>query len=155
MSNTSKNTFNKESNTLDNKHRQMVKYLTTSKDTLNHILLDIDNSDMPKYMSESILYVQLSDAETFGVSVLEAMSCGIPVVTSRSGAFPEVIGNQGIFVNHNDYLEVADVLLDLLLNKQDYIKKLGIYLSVRVKNLFSYEERRRKLSYYFTKYLNN
>ncbi len=37
--------------------------------------------------------------EGFGMPVLEAMACGTPVVASRAGALPELLGNAGILVD--------------------------------------------------------
>ncbi len=34
-----------------------------------------------------------SYGEVFGLIVIEAMACGTPVITSRDGAFPEIITN--------------------------------------------------------------
>ncbi|HWH12782.1 MAG TPA: glycosyltransferase, partial [Solirubrobacteraceae bacterium] len=34
--------------------------------------------------------------ETFGLAAAEAMACGLPVVASRIGALPELVGDEGL-----------------------------------------------------------
>ena len=48
------------------------------------------------------LYIDPSLYEGFGYQVLEAMSCGIPVITSNVTSLPEVSGNAGIIMDPND-----------------------------------------------------
>lgn len=46
--------------------------------------------DLPRYLRLADLYVTASLHEGFGVPLIEAMACGIPVVAGRSGAMPWV-----------------------------------------------------------------
>jgi glycosyltransferase involved in cell wall biosynthesis len=62
------------------------------------------------------IYCQLSMRESFGLSVLEAMSYGcIPVVT-ETGALPEVIGNTGYFTEYGDVKKTVSALKRALEN---------------------------------------
>jgi glycosyltransferase involved in cell wall biosynthesis len=48
--------------------------------------------------------------EGFGITALEAMSAGVPVVASTAGALPEVIGDAGLLVEPTDADALADAL---------------------------------------------
>lgn len=50
-------------------------------------------------MRHATLFVLPTLYEGFGLSVLEAMSVGTPVVTSNRSSLPEVVGNAGILIN--------------------------------------------------------
>jgi glycosyltransferase involved in cell wall biosynthesis len=57
-------------------------------------------------------------AEQVGASALQAMACGLPVVSTRSGSIPEYIpeGVAGILVQEQDASALADALVTLLSN---------------------------------------
>ncbi len=48
--------------------------------------------------------------EGFGMTVLEAMACGIPVITSNVSSLPEVAGDAGILVDPMDVQSIADAV---------------------------------------------
>jgi glycosyltransferase involved in cell wall biosynthesis len=58
--------------------------------------------------------------EPKGLSVLEAMACGIPVVQPGRGAFPEIVARTGggVLVAPDDTQAIAGALQDLLLDRQ-------------------------------------
>lgn len=48
--------------------------------------------------------------EGFGLTLLEAMGCGTPVVTSNVASMPEVVGEAGLLVNPLDVWELAEAI---------------------------------------------
>ncbi len=58
--------------------------------------------------------VQPSLLEGFGLPAVEAMACGTPVIASRAGSLPEVIGEAGIFFDPTDVPAIARSLAELL-----------------------------------------
>ena len=52
--------------------------------------------------------------EGFGLPAVEAMSCGVPVLASRRGSLPEVVGDAGLFFEPEDPLAIAACVLSLL-----------------------------------------
>jgi glycosyltransferase involved in cell wall biosynthesis len=60
------------------------------------------HDDLVPWYKKTKIYCQLSYRESFGLALVEAMSCGcIPVTTDR-GALPEVIGDCGLVVPYDD-----------------------------------------------------
>lgn len=51
----------------------------------------IPNEDVPEYLNNMDIFVALSRSESFGVAVLEASACEVPVVVSDVGGLPEVV----------------------------------------------------------------
>ena len=62
----------------------------------------VDNNDIAPLYSAASLFVFPSILEGFGLPVLEAMSCGTPVIGSNSSSIPEVAGDAGVLVDVTD-----------------------------------------------------
>jgi glycosyltransferase involved in cell wall biosynthesis len=76
--------------------------------------------------SLSVMSVPATYGEAFGLYVIEALACGVPVVQPRSGAFPELIEatGGGILCEPDDPQSLAEQL-ELLLTDRDHARALG------------------------------
>ena len=65
---------------------------------LNYVPYD----DLPGIINQAIALVFVSQAEGFGLPVLEAMACGTPVITSDRSSMPEVAGDAALLCDPTD-----------------------------------------------------
>lgn len=92
-------------------------------------------------MQECRIYLQPTLAEGFGVAILEAMSCGAPIITSPVGAVPEVVGDTSLFVNGADVTQIVNATITLLGN-ESIAANLGMLARKRAVSLYSYDRRK-------------
>ncbi|MGH7151860.1 MAG: glycosyltransferase, partial [Planctomycetota bacterium] len=75
-------------------------------------------SDVPDLLRAADVFVlpSLDDREGFGIALLEAMACGLPIVASRAGGIPEAVpdGSAGTLVPPRDPVSLASAILLLL-----------------------------------------
>jgi N-acetyl-alpha-D-glucosaminyl L-malate synthase BshA len=92
-------------------------------------------------LSIADLFLMPSQSESFGLSALEAMACGVPVVSSNAGGLPELNlhGETGYIAEIGDINKMADYSLDLLENKNKY-KIFAENARERAVTLFSSEK---------------
>jgi glycosyltransferase involved in cell wall biosynthesis len=75
--------------------------------------------DLPLFMNGAEVFVFPSLYEGFGLPVLEAMSCGTPIISSNCSSIPEIVGSAGILVDPNDIHALADRIIYLLKNEEE------------------------------------
>jgi glycosyltransferase involved in cell wall biosynthesis len=74
----------------------------------------VADQDLPALLSGAEAFAFPSLYEGFGLPVLEAMACGVPVVCSSTSSLPEVAGNAALLVDPVDVEAIAAALLRLL-----------------------------------------
>src|SRR5579863_2787005 len=71
----------------------------------------LSEAEKIRVLQDACAYVQPTKHECFGVAIAEAMSCGIPVITSRVGAVPEVVGECGLYADAEDSPRIKEHLI--------------------------------------------
>jgi len=74
----------------------------------------IREQDKAPLYSAATVYTFPSLYEGFGMTVLEAMACGTPVLTSNVSALPEVVADAGVLVDPYDTDAICQALAELL-----------------------------------------
>ena len=67
----------------------------------------VDDNELAFIYKKALALVFPSLLEGFGFPVLEAMNCGLPVITSKYGSLAEVAGNAGILVDPQNTGEIS------------------------------------------------
>lgn len=84
----------------------------------------VDEGDEPALYRLASCFVYPSRYEGFGLPVLEAMSCGTPVVAADSSSLPEVVGEAGFLVPPDNARQMAGAILATL-NQDDVARELS------------------------------
>ena len=95
-----------------------------------------DEALAPVY-SGATMFLYPSLYEGFGLPVLEAMQCGVPVVTSNVSSLPEVVGNAGIMLDPRDGAGLSQAMFDIY--SDETLRERLALQGVAHANTFSWE----------------
>ena len=88
----------------------------------NNVLIDAFRlQDMPKiYAASQVCMYPSSACEPFGLTMLEALSSGKPIIVTKTGGMPEIIedGINGFIVPVKNFESLASRVIQLLANKE-------------------------------------
>jgi glycosyltransferase involved in cell wall biosynthesis len=82
------------------------------------ILDYVPHGDLPALYNAASIFVYIPFYEGFGLPPLEAMQCGVPVITSNTSSLPEIMGDGGIMVDPLD-IQGIENKINLLLTDED------------------------------------
>lgn len=109
-----------------------------------------DPSALTAYYRAADVFVLPSRAEALGLTIIEAMSCGLPVVASNAGGIPEVVedGVSGLLFEAGNADALAEKLASLL-GDPALRARLGVAGAARAKQRFSvHAQAQSYLAYY-------
>ena len=100
----------------------------------------VPHSEMPEVFQSADIFVLPSLREPFGVSILEAMSCGIPVIATNVGGIPDIIDNEvdGLLVEPENLRQLEKAILTLL-EDETMRRRLREKALEKIQNKFDYE----------------
>ncbi|MGE5626790.1 MAG: glycosyltransferase family 4 protein [Solirubrobacterales bacterium] len=113
----------------------------------------IQTRDLPFLYNGAELFVYPSFYEGFGLPPVEAMACGIPVISSNAASIPEIIGTGGILVNPRDTVELSHAM-DNVLSDKALAEAMCLNGIVRSSN-FNWESTAKKTLEFYSKISSN
>jgi glycosyltransferase involved in cell wall biosynthesis len=92
------------------------------KDLIKNIVLTgyVINTDLPAIYSLCTIFLYPSLRESFGIPMLEAMGCGVPVITSNTSSMPEVAGDAAHIINPHRPEEITQAIIKILADATYY-----------------------------------
>lgn len=95
--------------------------------------------ELNKTIYNSDVFILLSDHEGFPMTILEAMSAGLPIIASSVGGIPEEIDSScGILVNNNKK-EISEAIIKLV-GDIELRKNMGEKSKDKIRNNFSFDK---------------
>lgn len=112
---------------LDYDQVELSKLLVEIKnpDLINSIILTgyVVNTDLPAIYAQCDVFLYPSLRESFGIPMLEAMSCNVPVITSNTSSMPEVAADAAHIIDPFKPEEITQGILKIL-NDENYRNNL-------------------------------
>lgn len=102
-----------------------------------HGWLDNNGKEYKDLLEQSAIFVLASEAESFGMVIVEAMSAGCAVITTNTSGCADVIGDVGILVNPKDSADLK-IKLDSITKDQNKLIELQKLATERVKMLYDW-----------------
>ena len=100
----------------DGPEKEKAEYLCQELGILDKVIFFGNSNEIDKILCLTDLFLLPSETESFGLAALEAMACGVPVISSNSGGLPEVNfdGISGYLSAVGDTEEMAQNALKIL-----------------------------------------
>lgn len=108
---------------------------------------------LPYLYSASSLFVYPSFYEGFGLPPVEAMACGVPVITSNTTSIPEIVGDSAILINPKDTDELYNSMLMVL--KDDELKDSLILKGLMKASELNWSQTGKQTLIAYNKIINN
>ena len=117
-----------------------AKYIIEEFDLNSEIIMPgwVEEEDLPYIYSGAQAFIFPSKYEGFGIPIIQAMACGVPIICSNIPVLKEVAGEAAMFFNPDDKRDIAKAMVEIASNKK-LRQELIIKGNKRVKE-FSWEK---------------
>lgn len=136
---------------------EKINYLIKKFDIKSNVKFLGFRNDVKEIMSISDLLVHSTITEAFGLVLLEAMSLGLPIVSTRVEAIPEIVPEPDNFLVDLNDLESFKKYVNLTLERTTKIRKEVAKRNIKFarKKKFTTNERTREMFNYFQQIIDN
>jgi glycosyltransferase involved in cell wall biosynthesis len=121
------------------KNKHFVESLKTYKYREDVVLTGyLDEEELVKVVGSAYGLIYPSLWEGFGVPVLEAMRCHVPVITSSNSAMQEIAKDAALYVNPGDHKDIAEKMM--LLYKDENLRSQLIQKGEKICDQYSWDK---------------
>lgn len=88
----------------------------------------VDGKTFKKLHEDSDLFIFINVDQSWGLAVFEAMSCGLPVIVSKSVGATEILSNNenALFVDPMNVDEIIATIIGLMTNEEQYLQIVDV-----------------------------
>ena len=83
----------------------------------SHFIGEINQQKVIKTLKNFDIFVFASSSETFGISLVEAMAIGMPIVCSNKSSLPEILEDGGLYFNPKNDFQLSKQIELFIKNK--------------------------------------
>ena len=96
-----------------------VKYVIEEFNLNDEVIMSgwLEEEDMPIILQAASAFIFPSKHEGFGIPILQAMACGVPVAASDIPVFKEVARDAVLYFDHRDKLAISEAMARLVIDK--------------------------------------
>jgi len=94
-------------------------------------------NELRKILGAALALTYVSYFEGFGIPIVEAFCCGVPVITANVTSMPEVAGDAALLVDPFDPSSIADAMHKI--NEDDILRNELIHRGLRRKDVFNWQ----------------
>ena len=124
----------------DGELKENVEKYAVYKGVDKYIIFTGVRNDIKNILNGVDLYISPSKNEALGISILEAMACGIPVIATNVGGTSEILGKDNEFlVDYGDKDKAVCDILKIYNNESNIKEKISSSGRRRIKDIFSLE----------------
>jgi glycosyltransferase involved in cell wall biosynthesis len=126
--------------TADHMYQALMERLARELGVDARFLGPVSDESLVRYYSSSLALVLPSSDELFGLVLIEAMACELPVIANRARGIPFAVddGMTGFLVTPGDVKQLSD-RLQLLLSNHEIAEKIGVAGRRKVLEKFTWE----------------
>ena len=96
----------------EKKYYESLQSLVIKKGINNKVIFTggVNHKEVAGLYQNAFLFVYPSHYETFGLTILEAMACGCPVIASNTSSIPEIGGDAALYFNPTNPYELKKIM---------------------------------------------
>ena len=129
----------------DGELREKIEHLTLKLGLKEQVILLGNRTDIDRLLNLAKIFVLHSKREGFPISLLEAMSTGLPIIATNVGGIPEIVkdGFNGVLVEPKRPQQLARAIKKIIKDKK-FANKIGQNARKTINESFSLEMTTRK-----------
>ncbi|MEY9095439.1 glycosyltransferase family 4 protein [Paenibacillus sp. RC84] len=108
----------------DHEEARRLENIIRERNMAEHIIFEgfVPNEELPRYYHQASIFITLSSLESFGLPIVEAMTCGVPVLVNDASVMPEIINGHGILLTDVEDIEKTALQVYELLSDKDKLE---------------------------------